>query len=758
MSASTNLYARVLVQGYGFEEIPATFWISKWRVTKNIEDCVYAAILCIDPYGVRTDQKGPIIYVLDDATIKPGLSQRNGVFTGRLNDNENDLRSDMELLRQGTKWIRDQDEFWIGFQRGQSPGGNEPHGAWDSSGGTDGEGAGRKWIMGGYISQRVYNYNRDTTIDAVLMGKGYMDVWEDQIFGTPVNPRDYSTATDLATIARDVITDINLLQPAGWQYSVHPDYFGTAFTTKWAKEFRQERASDVYRDIADELGYEWRIDYMRRVMMYPRGFPPSPGASSPAYSLRFTTNIREVPEIVMGNTDEIVTHAIVTDGGTVTIPPDIDAWCMNFGLWPDLAANNIRGYGATSRPAPCNPATSVYADATLIMDDEGHPALCFQSENSRAFDLNLSITAIGGSGVGSEIHLDLREWRRLIFKFKHPTRTAAGSTYSILLLSSLSDFYLYTFGLGATSPQLGSGASESDTIADADWNLIDLMLPELDVNGTLVNLHGWVQTGAPDPTDLAWPSLYVNCNEVNPGTGPGQLLALAANAGDQYLSVPNAERFAGLTSGKLIFWQDSVCLLQKGATSEEVRITGVALDSIPLPYNIELQKPILNTYSLGIPNSWLYQKGGYTICFSQFRFQRNLRLQDSKSGAVPPYRYRMMIAKEMDTLNEAQARANAVIAQETTSKKYVIANVDGNPEFEIGSRCRVYLGVHPFQNVPTIVDDIEYRLGPDLDFNIALTLGSASTRAANLSELAVMSQQERHIRNIGLGKTKMVIE
>jgi len=758
LSGSTTLYARMLVQGYGFEELSASFWISKWRVPKNIEDDVYAAILCIDPYGVRLDKKGPIIYVLDSITMKPGLSGKNGAFTGTINDNANTLRADMELLREGTKWIRDQDEFWIGFQRGPDPGGNEPHGAWEPTGGTDGEGAGRKWIMGGYISQRVYSYQRDTTITATIVGKDYMDVWEDQIFGTPAIPRIYITATDVATIARDVVTDINAFQPAGWQYSIHPTYFAVSFGTSWAKEFRQERSSDVYRDIADEIGYEWRIDYRRRVMLYPRTSPPVLSVTSPAYSLRYTANLQELPEIVMGDTGELVTHAIITDGGAVIMPPDIDAWCMSVGLWPDLAGNDIRGYSAASKPAPCNPATSVYADSTLIMDDEGHPALCFQSERSPAFDMNLSITSVGGSGVGSNLHLDLREWRRLIFKFKHPTRTGAGSIYHILLLSSLSDFYLYTFGLGATSPQLVSGVSEADTIDDVDWSLIDIMLPELDVDGVVVNTHGWVQTGAPDPTDIGWPSIYVNCNEVNPGNGPGQLLTVAANTGDQYLSVLNSELFAGLISGKLVFWQDSVCLLQKGMTSEEVRITGVNLSSIPAPYNIELQKPIWNSYSLGIPNAWLYVKGGWTMCFSQFRFERNLRLQDSKVGATPPYRYRMMIAKEMDTLNEAQVRANTIIEQETVSKKYVKGIVDGNPEFEIGQRCRLYLGVNPFQNVPTIIDDIEYRLGPDLEFGVDLTLGLVSTRSADVSELAVMSQQDRHIRNIGLGKTKMVIE
>lgn len=769
MSGSVSLFAKLEVRVV-WKDLSAQFWISKWRVPGGIEDEVYGALLCIDPNGLRDTHKGPVIFVLDKVNIKPGLTDKTGVMMAQINDNANSTmhpqkpRSDMELLEEGTPWIRDDDEFWVGFQRGPDPKGNEPHGSWISDGGSDGQGIGRKWLMGGYLNDRYYKYFLNTRINAMITGRCYMDVWKDMPFGLPLSPRNYVVATDLATIADDVLNDVNILQPSGYGYTVRAGFWPASTGTDWLKEFRQDPASEVMGDICDEIAYEWKIDYLKRAYLYPRVSAPYPSVLSPAYSIRFSTNLREISKLCMGDTTERVTHIIVTDAFSTTMPPGIDSWCLNPSMWPDLT-NPVRGYGASAYPPPCNPATQSYADSSLIIDDEGHPALCFQLSDVGLGNFSLYLSLFIDSGGGeqwSDLNLDLREFRRVKFRFRHPTRASPdpGSTYRITLHSALNDFYRYEFGRGVgLSPQLASGVTEHDTISDRSWSEIDLLLPECDETGTVTNLHGWVVNGTPDPTDIAWPRLSAFCREADPGLGPGQQILVKVNKDDEYLSVQFPEKFAGLQAGitgARRFWQESICLLRKGAQSEEVRIRGTSLASTPLPYNIELVKGVLQTYNLGSPQPWLYLKGGWTICFSQFHFERNLRYEQGVASPRPPYRYRLMVSKEMEHLNEAVARAGSIIEQETGAKIYARLTVDGNPEFEVGGRTRIYFGVDPFNNVGMVIDDVEYVLEDDQDLKVDLTLGTMTQRQRELNEFTVMDQHERRLKNLGLGKERMV--
>ena len=762
-SSNTSL---ITIIGVGSEDLHVQFWLSKWRVPGKIESDLYGGLICIDPNGLRSSNKGPFILVLDELIIKPGKTDKSGSMQGSINDNENsdfhpqDPREEYELLAENSIWTDDDVEFWIGFQRGPDPGGNEPHGSWDTTGGSDGKGSGRKWIMGGYLNDRYYK-NKAKEITAVMVGKCYMDVWKDMPFGIPTNSRNYTTATDVADIASDLVDDVNALQPAGYRYTTHPTYWPAVTGTEWAKEFKQTMAIDVMQDIVDEIGYEWKIDYRKRVLLYERTSSPYPSVSSPAYSIRFTTNIREISKMCMGDTTERFTHIIATDAHETDMPPDIDAWCLNAGLWRDLTSTS-RGHSSASLPAPSNPKDAIYSDITLIIDDEGHPALCYQSDVQQ-FNLNLSFYADAGSNLQwVDLHLDLREFRRLKFRFRHPTRTMAGSLYRIQLRNSRGPDigYYYDFGKGAAlSPQLVAGDTDHDTVDSDEWSEIDLLLPEIDVDGSLLDLHGWVELGVPDPTDIGWPSLYLTLSEPNPGLGPGQALIVVAAVGDEYLSVANPGEFAGIPaaySSEFRFWQEAVCLLQKGATSEEVCIRGTSLPSIPAGYNIELAKGILNAYNLVGATPHLYRKGGWTACFSQFHFERNLRVTEEATSPTPPYRYRLMVSKEMEHLNEAVARANSILEQETGTKQYVRLSVDGHPEFEIGNKTRTYLGISPFNNVGLIIDDIEYRLAEDQDLQVTLFLGTQSQRPRELNELTVLDQQERHITNLGLGKTGVV--
>jgi len=836
----------------GDKDLQARFWISKWRVPGDIEADTYGGLLCVDPNGLRSTNKGPVIFLLDDLNFSPGLTEKSGIMRCQINDNaypplspgrHPEGRVDMELLKEGTIWIQDDDEFWVGVQRGPDSGGNEPHGAWHPSGGGDGEGAGRKWLMGGYISKRYYRYGGNGEITGVIIGKDYMDVWKDQIFGSPSLPRNYTEATDIGIIAHRVVDDLNTFQPAGWQYTRHPDYFSgtqsnlaadypagvwsvevedasqftwslvgvpvllmdsnsqeimlvvgidygnnilyfrlaspptsnaymadsakiiqTDIGVEWKKEFDQEAANNVMVDICDEASYEWRIDYRKQVMLYSRTSAPW------APAIRFTTNIRNLPEIVMGDTTERITHVIVSDATVSSIPPDIDAWCTNPDTWPDLT-NNPRSYSAASMPPPANPADNIYADSTLVFDDEVAPALCFQNESVHQFNLNLSIYRdSSGEYQYGQLHLDLREWQKLKFRFRHATRTELtepGSTYRLQLHTGGVDPTGGEFFNNRYQYDFGEGTQEIDTIDSNEWTEIELLLPEVDVNGDILLdelgvplLHGWEPYSAwdvihgiwvpPDPTDINWVSIFVSCNEPDPGHGPGQPLQANAPIGDEYLQVAHPEYFASGSSRKL-FLLPNTYILEGGGNSEDVRIRGVGLLSIPGSDNLELDKGVIKGYTTG---STVSVRGGWTICFSQLHFERKLRYEPSATAPTPPYRYRMMIAKEMENLNEAVARAEGIIVQEEGVMKSVRVLIDGDPLFEAGYHSQLYLNVDPFDNVSTFIDDILCELGADLDFKITLTLGEVDRRVRELTEFSLLDAHDRQLRNLGLGRSK----
>jgi len=835
VDGSRNLRSCLIVRNRGSADLAAQFWISKWRVPGRIEEGVYGALLCIDPNGVRITNPGPLIFVLDSLMVRPGLTDRAGVMQASINDNANaDIhpqapRGKMELLEEDTIWIRDGDEFWVGFQRGPDAGGNEPEGGWDSE-----NEVGRKWVMGGYINERSYSYS-DREVTATITGRDYMEVWNNQFFGMPEQPRNYTTPTDISVIVDDLISDINAFQPAGWQYTKHPTLFpassplaldvgfsdtaavvedagaflagearihddsdpeGEIITidtvsvltnqldfiatpiqnaagytvanngsitqlmgTEWLKDFKKEIASQVMENMCAELVYEWRIDYRKRVLFYPRALGPIPSISSPAYSIKYSTNLKEISKLCMGDTTEKITHVIVTDAETTDMPPDIDAWCMSPNMWPDLS-NPVRGYSAASYPAPCNPKVGTYVDTSLIMDDENHPAICIQNDSNSHFNLNLSFFYSGGIGTFASLHLDCREYRRLKFKFRHATRVGTGNSYQIQIRNDLNVGYRYYFGRGAAlSPQLLNGDTEYDTIDSDRWSKIDLLLPELDIDGNVIELHGWqAVTGSEDPTDISFVSIDVIAAEPDPGYGPGQNTLAAVVAGWEYLRVPNPELFAGFNTwggGARRFWQESVCQLVRGAVEEEVCIQGTQLASIPGFDNIQLTKGLNNAFG---NTATLRLKGGWTIGFSQLHFERNLQYLTEAAAITPPYRYRMAVAKEMEKLNEAQVHAESIIEQETVTKQYVDLSVYGNPEFTIGGRVKAYLGKAPFENANLVVDDIEYTLGADLDFQITLTLGITAQKQRELNEFNVMGQQETRLRNLSLGTSELRIK
>jgi len=826
--ASVDLLAALIVRHSASIDLNAAFWIARYPAPLSIEDDQYGAILIIDPRGLRADNRGPIEFLMDSTDFRPGITAKTGFMTAELNDNDNSktgpaAHTDMYLIREGTELIRDDDEFWIGVQRGPLPGGNNPIGSWNPTGGSDGKGSGRKLLMGGFVSQRFHTIE-NKKITATIVGKDYMDIWNDQPYGSALIPKEYAVAQDVGFIVEDIINTINSLQtapaplrPDGWYYYPHPIYWPTrsslltvnaSYTDtvltiadvtgfqvgdvwvydditpageypycssitpfplnqlnlppvpgitnipgyhvadnamvkqsnlflRWSKTFKQDPARDIMAEICDESLYEWTIDYLRYVRLFPRGGGPI------APNIRYGENVRSVPKLLMGDTTERITH-LIAEGITTTIPAASDLWCATPSIWHD-PTNTHRSFARYSFPPPSNPIDQTYTDVTLIQDDQGQSALCFQNDNVWQFNLNfgMKIDALDNY-IYPELALDLREIRRLKFKFRHATYDGTpGSVYRIHIRCRQNDGWYFNFGQGI---QEALGVSNHDTIDSADWTEIDLLLPECDEAGSIIDLHGFIliddpATPPPDPTEINWPAIFCSLAEANPGRGPGQNIYAAA-IGDNHIHVNNPQQYIGLAAASPVMstflYQPQEIELVDGAATE--RITVSKIDTGIL----YLTPPDLTAN--WNPTAKAHVRAGWTICFSQFRFERQLHYEAS-GVLAPPYRYRVLATNEAKKLTELISRSDGILQIQGDILYGVDVVIDGDPQFEIGSRPRVYFGLSPYQNLRMVIDEAAYHLVAG-DFWIDLSLGLIMARSTRSSDLDVLAAHEKQLRDI----------
>lgn len=791
----SNAQKTLIITGLGEQQLRALFWVTHYPKPEDIEPDVYGYVLCIDPNGARKQQPiGPLFLLLDKATIKPGFTDRNGSVAAFLNDNEAHVSGgpwdgelkhwDMYLLRTNTPYIRDNDEFWIGVQRGPDvpPSDDPENDVWDSSGGLDGKGAGRRWILGGYISKRYYTYTKDTRITAVIRGKDYMDVWRSQPFGTPDIPRNYTSATDFATVAANVLTDVNIT--SGLTFTSDPDWWPGAGIVpiitgvEWVKEFKREWSFDVMQKGCEEAGWEWQIDFKKEILLYPRF--SGPVVAQPL--IEFHRNIRELPEICIGDTSELITNIIVTDGDSVTLPSEIDGWCRNPKDFPDIGNPNMT-FSVIEFPAPPNIHTGTFADQSLTLDDQGHPALCFMKDTVYQFNLALSFFSdAAGNPIFATLNIDLRKWRRERLRFRHATRQSAyeyggasfttGTTYRLLIMNDLGHGYYYDFGKGTVnpgnrSPQLVNGQTDHDYVTGTGWNEIELLLPEADIDGVVsnANLKGWVRIGGYTGSTINWIEVSVYAAEPNPGPyGPSLILGGNIVVGDNYITINAPEQIAGYSPGgagtqQITLTRSVEIILRQGATEEILSVIGIKGSSYPAGKNVWLQGAAQNNFTAGVAT--INIRAGWTISFSQLRLERNLTYeQDAISPLAPPYRYKMVTKKEMEYLSEAESQASMELAQDSSPRQYVRASVDGDPRITIGYRMLIRLDPgHSavFQNIPMIIDDIEYGLEDQVDFSLTLLLAPSNERARvrTLSEATALDVLFRKTQNLAQGKTPL---
>lgn len=749
-------------------ELASKFFASPFRTPAQINtengERLWGAILCIDPNGLRpVGPKGPIYYLLDTMTIRPGLSDKSGAFEATINDQKTSIDSagnqkrvyDMTLFTDDTIYIRDNDEFWIGVQQGPEAPNNEDglDYVWAVNTG------GRQWLMGGWITKRYYIYEEDSRITATIEGRCYMDLWRKSFFGTPEIPRNYTSSTDLMSIIPHVLADVNAGQEPDFQFSMSAFYWPVApMGVEWLKEFREEDAFSVMEDACDEAGWEWQIvinpygttpAQRRAVEVYDRGAGPI----SAQQLIEFDRNIRDLPRIIMGDTTHLTSGVIVT-GLQSTIPPEVSGW-IQMGLWPDISWSN-REYTMISTPYPPNsgipsPSGGRFSDASLVIDDEGRGALNLQKSNIGAGYFYLIFnyyTDESDQPHAARMDIDLRQWRRLKLRFRHPTRETPdlGTLYRIGLHSTgtpalqfLNSSFEYDFGEGdkqddptfidptdgnPNDPQV----SDHDTINDENWTEIDLLLPEIDPDGMTVNKHhGWIEVtggGAPDPTAIDFVSIIVQPAESEPGqtypvatippafTGRPFIHRVALNtnipAGARYLTIANPEQLFGRGTGvfptgiggETLFWNPRpVCLIagRSGGSwkFEPVYVAGINGPDYPNPAypasggqaTVRLENGIDRVYH---NDTYLYIIGGWSISFSQIHFERNILLEKAASS-VPahlenPKRYRLTDYQEIEYSSEAEARADQDLLKLGVSRQSIRVRLDGDPRQRIGMR------------------------------------------------------------------------
>ena len=843
-------------------------WNHQYPTPEDVEANCYAWVICIDPNALRG---GPMYYVLDKAEVLPGLTDKCGSFSAQLNDNTKEfpgfIQYDMYLLGPDKPFILDQDEYWIALQRGPVNKAAYPENdTWTPTGGSDGKGAGRYWIMGGYISKRYYVRQEKGRVTAIILGKDYMDVWKDQLFGTDAVPRNYSEPTGLDVIAVDILADINAQQATGYKYTAHPTFFlpettlkwnatyydtylevedestfsvsdiikisdvdnpigeylvvtgtgpspphldiqayndpsnpeypldpgnpgiqyllgydrATASVSKisglmieeWQKEFIEDGPFDIMQEICEEAVYEWKIDYLKRVMLYAKNSPPLPTNEL----IQYSTNIRDVPEIVLGDTEDIVTDVIVKDGLPQSRPPGGWEWCSVPGSWNEITDYGMRIYGSSLTPYPANPLRQTYTDSTLIWDDEGQTAICCQYQGpQKQFQVHFGYWMPSGSGGGDQwgarMGIDLRIYRKLKLRWRHATRdlAAPGATEYWLHLHApgesggFNSSFRYNFGEGI---QETLGLSEADTVDSREWTEIVILMPEPDANGNInfadINqMKGWqavVTDGDPDPTRVDWISLSVTLDEVDPGYAvpAGKSLTVNPTATTQWIKVDNPENLGGYpnnaASEMRVFHRPVDCVIDEGGIgTERVEVQMVNPDSGSTPLggeNIRLNSALSgkNNFTLGAK---LHVLAGRTFSFSQLHVERNYQVVQDNPPTLGPRRYRVYDAEELKYQSQADGKVEEIMNVEGQPRQWVKITIDGDPEKEIGRRVRLFLDPHHskiFQNVPMIIDDIEYKLeAVNLSQTLTLTpMGSS----ANPREVDDFNTQDRTNLNL----------
>ncbi|GAG34892.1 unnamed protein product, partial [marine sediment metagenome] len=170
---------------------------------------------------------------------------------------------------------------------------------------------------------------------------------------------------------------------------------------------------------------------------------------------------------MVGDTTNLVTNALIT-GKPISLPEDSWRW-INTGIWPDKSSRN-RYYSVASTPPPPNAHSSAIADASLILDDEVHPALNLQKDNNPIFNVFLSFYAEGSDIGVATLDMDLRKWRRLKFRFRHATAESPTITLTVTDYLSLVGSTITVVSSKVDHYNRTKSSTTSHLVEGTDWD------------------------------------------------------------------------------------------------------------------------------------------------------------------------------------------------------------------------------------------------------------------------------------------------
>jgi hypothetical protein len=535
----------------------------------------------------------------------------------------------------------------------------------------------------------------------------------------------------------------------------------------WTRDIKLQYAFDLMAAMCEQADYEWQIMVVpggataadcRQVCFYPRGT----GSPTNPPSIRFETNVRSCPQIQTGDTGELVTDLITLNGVEETIPRFTSALSVP-EVWDEVQVT-ARKYGPLSCPLPPNSYTGEVGDPTLVIDDEGYPAVNFQRhKNSSLFFTAMRYYTDPDTGKPRSLfnmNIDLRKWRRLKFKVRHATNSSGGGDeYKIWLCTQphpqaqASDWYKSAFIYNYTSQVSGRG-----------WNQVEIELPQCDSDGTVIDWKGWTDysPGAgpaiadvtADPTGIDFMILEANLGvEPTPWYVTTRPLTDSVSAGEYYLKINNPEHYflygtgVDLIGGEVVFsYPKPVAYL----VSEQVVIDAISIDNdYPDGYNIRLTHPVQQNY---ISGQSLHLVGGHSISYSQIHFEKNTFVEYAKSSIIPthlqyPKRYRVSGHTDIELVEEAKNSAEHEAMVLGRSQKYLQITIDGDPRYLPGYLCMAGLDYDRwsdgetdliFHNVNMMIDQAVFVVD-GVDFYITLSLSSLSSRNFESTTEAVRS-------------------
>jgi len=784
----------------------------------NMEEDAWGGIILIDPENIYSTNN--YAFLVDAMTIRPGITDESGVFMVSINDNERKDETG-EIINKAFNlftFIKDRDPVQLAVQRGTSSG------AWDPAGGTDGDGAGREVLLGGYIMQRFWTVEGDGRITAHIIGVDFMHAWRTIFFGTPETPRDYTLSEYAGTggapiwglmpdlsngVFDNLLTDVNAQiannAAHGFKFADGIGAFvapiGIANNNLVSKTYKFASAFDTAQELCEQLKlinapkltWEWAIDPFRKVMWWPRkGWDEDSHVPTADEPINYATNIREVTNLQISDTTDVVTHVIATNAED---EPNVDTFCNSYRIWNERS-RIFRGqrYDFNSVPGPSLGSVDAdlrdAVDRTLVVDDEGHPAVCFLKDDweskgyykSRRFIIESNPYQDGsGNWLHQEFNVDLQKNRRIRYKFRVPNFNGYGvdgADYRLRLHwnEEIDKFYYYDFGKGVNGLQQNEGsvsydANSEDDIPNGDWGWIDLALPQLNRKGDEIEkTNGWGYFGDPFPHSpnktIHWVALEINLQRswATP-VGPHTVLDADAVKGTTYITLTSPGLFIGdINSDKFdTFNAPGPKPVILSNTPTQAPVPDVKNNGAFLAYlsAVNTEGPTGNTQVFPFPKkaskgTWVFARAGWAVCFSQFHFVKTLTVkQENTSLFRPPFSYAQIYSKESDTLGDVGDLSHAIMNEHAKTKSYAEILCDGNPLHKIGYGVRVNLEATGFNNVRMPIDDIEYIVDK-VDFYTRIRVGNQVNKTER-TESAIVNAHSRNIKDISVKNTKIYL-